>query len=53
MSELIDQKLRENFQPERIQEAFNLYEAAKQDYFEPSAVNISTGADGISYETFK
>ena len=53
MSELIDHKLRQYFQPERLQMAFKQYEAAKQDYFEPSVVQISMGADGISYETFK
>ena len=53
MTELIDQNLREYFQPERIQMVFNQYEIAKQDYFDPSVVKISMGADGISHKTFK
>ena len=53
MFELIDHKIKDYFQPECLQTAFKQYEAAKQDYFEPSVVNIPTGADGISYKTFK
>lgn len=52
MTALIDQKLYDCFQPERIQDAFKQYEAAKQDFFDELKINIRMGADGISYSTF-
>jgi len=53
MSYSIDLKLKANFKPDSIFQAFEQYENAKRDIFCESKVEICMGADGISYETFK
>jgi group II intron reverse transcriptase/maturase len=52
MSKSLDERLIEQFHPERVKDTFLKYEEAKQDFFQ-STVEIPMGADGISYETFK
>lgn len=52
MSALLDQKLNEYFQPQKVWNTFKQYEEAKQDAFDQSIIDIRMGADGISYSTF-
>lgn len=52
MSKLIDDKLCQYFQPEKVEEAFWRYKEAKHDVL-TEEIRIPMGADGISYQTFE
>ncbi len=52
MSKLIDDKLCQYFQPEKVEEAFLRYKEAKHDVL-TEEIRIPMGADGISSKTFE